>query len=126
MLLAPRPAPRGSPLIEATNQFWIDHSSVTLIWVDFHNAAAEVYLTAARKGAVDGRKLWLQKAAKACKKALKQGRAFRCVLPDAMRLQGTYRWLRGAERSARRWWRRSIALAEELGSPTIKERLCWK
>ena len=30
-------------------------------------------------------------------------------------LQGRYEWLRGKPAAAQKWWRRSLALAEEMG-----------
>ena len=32
-------------------------------------------------------------------------------------LRGRYEWLRGKRSTAQKWWRRSLALAEELGQP---------
>jgi hypothetical protein len=32
-----------------------------------------------------------------------------------MRSQGTYEWLRGKPSAARKWWQRSLALAEKMG-----------
>jgi hypothetical protein len=56
------------------------------------------------------------KAKRACRVALKQGKTFCGGLPEAMRLQGRYVWLRGRRSAAQRWWQRSLALAEKLGA----------
>jgi hypothetical protein len=47
---------------------------------------------------------------------LKQGKTFCGGLPEAVRLQGRYEWLRGRRKAARRWWQCSLALAEKLGA----------
>ena len=36
-------------------------------------------------------------------------------MPSARRLRGTYEWLRDRPAAAQKWWRRSLALAEEMG-----------
>jgi class 3 adenylate cyclase/tetratricopeptide (TPR) repeat protein len=56
---------------------------------------------------------WLKKARELCKKALKSSRSFEAHRPEARRNQGTYEWLKGRHASARKWWLRSIAAAEE-------------
>ena len=81
------------------------------------NGLAQAHLVAAERGDGKERDNWLRKAKGACRAALKNGKAFRGALPEAMRLQGTYEWLRGKRAAARKWWQRSINLAEELGQP---------
>jgi hypothetical protein len=34
---------------------------------------------------------------------------------EAMRMKGTYEWLKGRLSSAEKWWQRSLKRAEELG-----------
>ena len=56
---------------------------------------------------------WLKKARELCKKALKSSRSFEAHRPEARRNQGTHEWLKGRQASARKWWLRSLAAAEE-------------
>lgn len=78
---------------------------------------AEAYLTAAEQFEGTERTEMLKKAKRACQAALKECKIFRGGLPPyAYRLRGTYEWLRGKPSTARKWWRRSLTVAEELGA----------
>lgn len=81
------------------------------------NGLAEAYLLAAEQSDNTARVDWLRKARRACRDALKQGKTHRPGSPEAMRLRGTYEWLRGKPAAARNWWQRSLALAQEIGQP---------
>ena len=89
--------------------------------VQYHNAVpvlaglVEVYLHAAEQTEEPVKRQWLEKAARASEAALKNARRFRPGLAEAMRLRGTYEWLRGSTTSAQKWWQRSIGLATQLG-----------
>jgi len=78
------------------------------------NGLAEAYLLAAEQAQGTEGADWLKKARTACQAALKQGKANRGGLPEAMRLQGRYEWLNGNPKSAHKWWQRSLASAQEL------------
>jgi class 3 adenylate cyclase/tetratricopeptide (TPR) repeat protein len=103
--------------LEESRQYYIEHRKIAALWFPYFSGLAEVYLLAAERGAQSERANWLKKAGHACQDALKHGKAYRGVMPEAMRLQGTYEWLRGKPASAQRWWQRSLVLAEELGQP---------
>ena len=92
-----------------------EHNVWTFNATPFRNGLADAYLLAAERSDGAERAASLTKAKRACRAALKHGKAFRGGLPEAMRLQGTYQWLRGKPAAARKWWGRSIDLAEELG-----------
>jgi len=81
----------------------------------FLNSLAEAYLTAAEQADPSSKQDWLRRANRACRKALKQSRAFRPAMPEAMRLRGRYEWLKGDHNAARKWWQRSLARAEAMG-----------
>ena len=82
------------------------------------NAMAEAYLYAAEGNLGTERKRWLRESKRRCKGALRASRRyFRPLLPDAMRLEGTYEWLKGKPLAAKGWWERSIAAAEKMGLP---------
>jgi class 3 adenylate cyclase/tetratricopeptide (TPR) repeat protein len=76
------------------------------------NGLAEIYLFLAEVSPTEG---WLNKAAPACKKALKQGQSWRYAFPDALLLQGRYEWIKGNHGKAKKLWEKSLALAEEMG-----------
>jgi tetratricopeptide (TPR) repeat protein len=84
-------------------------------YASLRNGLAEAYLLAAEQSDSTERADWLRKAGRGCQAALKQGKAFRGGLPEAMRLQGTYELLRGNPAIARKWWQRSLTLAEKMG-----------
>jgi hypothetical protein len=89
--------------------------------VQVHNAVpvlaglVEAYLGVAEQTEEPAQSQWLERAAQASDAALKNARRFRPALAEAMRLRGTYEWLRGNAKSARKWWQRSIGLATQLG-----------
>jgi len=84
-------------------------------YASLRNGLVEAYLLAAEQGDKTERADWLKRARRACKDALRQGKAFRPGLPEAMRLRGTYDCLNGKPGAAQKWWQRSLALAEEMG-----------
>ena len=79
------------------------------------NALAAAYVFAAEEVSAAERAHWLEKAQRACRKARKVAKGYRPWLAEAYRLQGTCEWLQGKPAAARKWWQRSLALAEELG-----------
>lgn len=79
-------------------------------------ALAEASLMAADEAEGAERTEALGRAKRLGREALKQGRLMRYSLPSALRFRGTYQWLRGRPGAARKTWRRSIAVAEELGA----------
>jgi tetratricopeptide (TPR) repeat protein len=77
---------------------------------------AEVYLAKAEATEGHTRAVALNSAARACRAALKQGKADSRSVGIASRLQGAYEWFRGRADTARLCWERSMAVAEELGA----------
>ncbi len=60
-----------------------------------HNGLAEVCLSAGERSAGGERAMWLKESKRRCDEALKSSKAhFRPLLPEAMRLKGTYEWLK--------------------------------
>jgi tetratricopeptide (TPR) repeat protein len=84
-------------------------------YASLRNGLAEAYLFAAEQRSGTEKVEWLKKANGACRDALKQAKAFRPGMPEAMRLWGTCLWLRGKPVAAEKWWRRGLALAGEMG-----------
>jgi tetratricopeptide (TPR) repeat protein len=80
-------------------------------------ALADAYLAVAEEARGGRRAELLKKARQACRAARRHAGAWRCWLPTAYRLQGTYEWLQCNPSAARRWWRQSILVAEELCLP---------
>jgi class 3 adenylate cyclase/tetratricopeptide (TPR) repeat protein len=104
--------------LEAGRQLYDERKSShggSMMWLPFWNSLAEACLLAAEQGDESDRAGWLEKAGRACQDGLRQGKAYRGVMPEAMRLRGTYEWLRGRPKAAQKWWRRGLALAEEMG-----------
>ena len=66
-----------------------------------HNGLAEVCLSAGERSAGGERAMWLKESKRRCDDALESSKAlFRPLLPEAMRLKGTYEWLK--EKTLRR------------------------
>ncbi len=75
------------------------------------------HLAAAERDAGPGRDEYLRKARRVCKRMFKSTKGYPVLLPEALRLQGVYDWLRGKQASAQKQWQRSLALAEDMGMP---------
>ena len=59
-----------------------------------HNGLAEACLSAGERSVGGEKAIWLKESKRRCDDALKSSRAlFRPLLPEAMRLKGTYEWL---------------------------------
>ena len=86
---------------------------------------AWAHLLAAEDATGEKRKYHLVRAARECKGARKVVRRFNRHAAEAYRLQGTCDWLRGRERQARRWWEKSLALAEN-GQPYELAMTYWE
>ncbi|MGZ3495635.1 MAG: tetratricopeptide repeat protein, partial [Thermodesulfobacteriota bacterium] len=79
------------------------------------NGLVWAYLLAAEQSDQNERKNWLRKAGRSCREALGQGKKYRIGLAEAMRLKGTYEWLRHKPASAQKCWQKSLGLAEKMG-----------
>ncbi len=101
-------------LLEKARKHFTEHPTQAMVLIPFLNGLPEAYIAAADTSAGDQRALWLSKAASACKPALKHGKRYPGVMPEAMRLKGTCEWLRGRQSKAAKWWKRSLSLAEAL------------
>lgn len=104
-------------VLNATRQIYVKHGTGWGTNIALFNGLAEVYLAAAEQADETDKAYSLSRAARACQEALKTSKTYRPGLPESMRLQGTYEWFRGNRRAARRWWGRSLALAEKMGQP---------
>jgi class 3 adenylate cyclase/tetratricopeptide (TPR) repeat protein len=100
--------------LKVAESFFMEHANIRLIWVSLRNAIASCCLATAEQ---DGghRPELLQKAGKACRDAMKNAQVYRGLLPEALKLYGTYWWFSGKQRKAKRHWLRSRKLAERLG-----------
>jgi tetratricopeptide (TPR) repeat protein len=101
--------------LQANQQVYVEHRVGWGTNSALFNGLAEAYLLVAEQSDSTARADRLQKAKYACRAALKQGKAFRGGLPEAMMLQGRYAWLRGKPATAKKWWQRSLTLAGEMG-----------
>jgi tetratricopeptide (TPR) repeat protein len=79
------------------------------------NGLTGLYLLAAEQTRQNERQNWLRKAGRSCREALSEGRKYRIGLAEAMRLKGTYEYLREKPTFALKCWQRSLAVAEEIG-----------
>ena len=86
---------------------------------------AWAHLLAVENATGEERKHHLDRAARECKRARKVVRRFNRHAAEVYRLQGTCEWLRGRERQARRWWEKSLALAEN-GQPYELAMTYWE
>ncbi len=83
-----------------------------------HNGFAEVCLSVGERSDRGERDVWLKESKRRCDDALKSSKAFfRPLLPEAMRLKGTYEWLKRRPSIAEKWWNRSLNLSDKMGMP---------
>jgi tetratricopeptide (TPR) repeat protein len=111
---------RALSALKASQQIYVEQRRVAGLSTPLYNGLAEAYLMAVEQSdALEQSESagWRKKAGRACQDALKRGKTNRPGLPEAMRLQGTYEWLRDKPAAAQRWWQRSLALAEKQGQP---------
>lgn len=101
--------------LERSVEFHKANRSLRLIWVTLGGAMAEVYTGLYEHSAPSERARWLKQARRSSRMALAQGRSYVCAMPEALRIRGTLAFLRARQRSAEKWWRRSIDLAERIG-----------
>ena len=99
----------------AARELQKEHHKLALIWVSFHNAVAELDLALCEHASESDKRKTLKRAERSCGRALKQGKAFSGLKPEALRLKGVCLWLMGKSASAERNWRRSADLAEKKG-----------
>ena len=59
------------------------------------NGLVGAYLLATEQSDQNERENWLRKAGRSCRAAVGRGKKYRIGLAEAMRLKGTYEWLRG-------------------------------
>ncbi|MGB8645214.1 MAG: adenylate/guanylate cyclase domain-containing protein [Anaerolineae bacterium] len=81
------------------------------------DALAAVYLAKAEQASGAEKQAWLNKARRACRVAVKQGKVDRTGWLRALRLHARCEWLSGNERAARQEWRCGLAQAQRLEAP---------
>jgi class 3 adenylate cyclase/tetratricopeptide (TPR) repeat protein len=84
--------------------------------VTVHNGLAEAFLLLSEQSTGPENSQSMRDAHVACRRALKTATAYaRHGVPEAMRHRGTYQWLTAKPSAARKWWMRSLSLANEMG-----------
>lgn len=80
----------------------------------YKNGRLEGLLILAEQAASQDVNAWMVKAREAASTALAQGKVYPPGMPEAMMLHGRLSWLQGDEGQARKWWERSLPMAEEM------------
>jgi tetratricopeptide (TPR) repeat protein len=106
---------RSLDVLTETNNWMAEHDFKGLNPIVVSLGFLQVYLAAAEQAVGRKKEEWLRKAKGVCKKLLRLAKVKRLFLPEAIRLQGKYQWLRHKTFSARKRWERSLELAEEMG-----------
>ncbi|MGC9399436.1 MAG: ATP-binding protein [Anaerolineae bacterium] len=101
-------------MLEKTQEIATRHNVAGDSLGRFLNGLAEAYLLAAERSDESDGVAWLERARVACRATLKQSKGYHPGQPTAMRLRGACAWLKGNPVVARRWWRRSLELAEAM------------
>jgi class 3 adenylate cyclase/tetratricopeptide (TPR) repeat protein len=106
---------RSLDILTKTNNWMAKHHFRGLNPIVVSLGFLQVYLAAAEQAVERKREEWLRKAKRVCKKLLRSAKVKRLFLPEAIRLQGNYQWLRRKPSFAEKCWERSLGLAEEMG-----------
>jgi tetratricopeptide (TPR) repeat protein len=106
---------RSLDILTETNNWMAKHHFKGLNPIVVSLGFLQVYLAAAEQAAERKREEWLRKARRVCKKLLRSAKVKPLFLPEAIRLQGNYQWLRRRPSFAKKCWERSLGLAEEMG-----------
>ncbi len=70
--------------------------------------------------------LYRKKTLKTAKVAIKTARKSAADITESLKLMGTYYWILGKQRTALRWWDRSIKEGERLGARLELSRTLWE
>ncbi len=105
----------ASRALELSRKFLTQDGHLSLIWVPLRNALCERELAASEQQSADERSASMKHTQAVCRKALDNGRRYRGLLPEAMRLWGVYEFDRGRSQHAKKWWTRSKSAAEAAG-----------
>jgi tetratricopeptide (TPR) repeat protein len=93
----------------------LEYRTTQYLCVPSHNAVTETYLRQAEKSHGADKDYWIQRAGLASKRGLKQCKACYLVRPEALRLHGIFKWITGKPKSAKRCWKKALAIAEGAG-----------
>ena len=106
---------RGTALVEESCRILAEYDVHTHFDADFYNARTEAYL---KKAEVAGNHNadFLKKAKFALKMSRKYSRRFKGRMPVALRLTGSYKFLKGNVAAAQKCWQESLETAEKLGA----------
>ncbi len=100
------------------------------VWGDaltwFRISAAAVRLLQAHDALQRRQKVDWRGVRRAVWAARRQVRGFRPALPEALRLQGDYAWLRGNPRQAQRLWEQSLDAAQRLEHSLDRGLAAWR
>lgn len=107
----------GRDAIEAARHYNNEHPTRSIVWLPFYNALAEGYLLLAEHEEYSPVRRPYDKARKSCRKALKHGKRVVGMFPEALRWYGTFQYLIGKRRSAKRLWHRSLEAANSMDQP---------
>jgi len=102
-------------ILEESERINTEHR-IPILLSNLMHSLAETYLIFA-ENQENSKTDWMHKARHACKQALKAGKGSKAKLPNAMLLQGSYLWIQGRAKAAKKLWLHGQALAEEMDMP---------
>ena len=105
----------GKAIFHCLRKSFILFTTKSLFWNFYRLGMAETYLHKAEQSSGSEEGKWLKKAGFASRAALRHSKPYPGQIVEAMRMKGTYEWLRGKQVAGQKWWQRSVKAAEELG-----------
>jgi tetratricopeptide (TPR) repeat protein len=107
--------PRARRVIDEANQIRRERN-LRGIWVAYAITAAAEVSMAELDASHAGARALRQRAARACRDASRLGKTARHWLPATLRLQGNLKWRERRPAAAEKYWLRSAAVAEAVGT----------
>jgi len=89
-------------ILEESERINTEHR-IPILLSNLMHSLAETYLIFA-ENQENSKTDWMHKARHACKQALQAGKGSKAKLPNAMLLQGSYLWIQGRAKAAKKLW----------------------
>lgn len=102
-------------ILKETERMIVQKSFKGFVVSLFYNTLAETYLGLFEKSIQVSEKITMGKLKKYMGKTLRQAKNFKCGLPKAYRLNGSFYWLKGNLKKAHKFWGKSIDISQEIG-----------
>jgi tetratricopeptide (TPR) repeat protein len=102
-------------ILKETEKMIIEKNFQGFVVSMFYNALAETYLSLFENSIEVSENITIGKIKKYILKTTKYAKHFKCGQPKALRLNGSFYWLKGDLKNAKKFWGNALNLCQELG-----------